>query len=80
MTSHTDEPGFLDDDGPSEDLPAFISTTNARELYGLREGESVVDAIAREILKKPVFRETAALYPAWLLGCIFRERTFSDHP
>ncbi|GGH97266.1 hypothetical protein [Pseudomonas fluvialis] len=35
---------------------------------------------AREILKKPVFRETAALYPAWLLGCIFRERTFSDHP
>ena len=25
MTSHTDEPGFLDDDGPSEDLPAFIS-------------------------------------------------------
>ena len=47
MTSRTDEPGFLDDDGPSEDLPAFISTTNAGELYGLREGESVVDAIAR---------------------------------
>lgn len=35
---------------------------------------------AKETLKKPVFRETAALYPAWLLGCIFRERTFSDHP
>jgi putative transposase len=34
---------------------------------------------AKETLKKPVFRETAALYPAWLLGCIFRERTFSDH-
>ncbi len=47
MTNRADEPAFLDDDGPSEDLPAFISTTNAGELYGLREGESVVDAIAR---------------------------------
>ena len=34
----------------------------------------------KEALKKPVFRETAALYPAWLLGSIFREMTFSDHP
>ncbi|HBO7920488.1 TPA: hypothetical protein N2B41_005901 [Pseudomonas aeruginosa] len=40
----------------------------------------VAGEVLREILKKPVFRETAALYPAWLLGCIFRERTFSDHP
>lgn len=38
---------FLDDEGPSNDLPAFISTTNARELYGLREGETVAEAIAR---------------------------------
>lgn len=44
---NTDEPAFLDDDGPSTDLPAFISTTNARELYGLREGETVAEAIAR---------------------------------
>lgn len=39
-------PAFLDD-GPSVDLPVFISTTNARELYGLREGEIVSDAMAR---------------------------------
>ena len=37
-------------------------------------------ASLKEALKKPVFRETAALYPAWLLGSIFREMTFSDHP
>ena len=47
MTSHHEEPAFLDDEGPSNDLPAFISTTNARELYGLREGETVADAITR---------------------------------
>lgn len=47
MTNRDDEPAFLDDEGPSEDLPLFISTTNARELYGLMEGESVMDAIAR---------------------------------
>lgn len=41
------EPAFLDEEGPSDDLPTFISTTNARELYGLREGESVGDAISR---------------------------------
>lgn len=41
------EPVFLDDEGPSNDLPVFISTTNALELYGLRDGETVVEAIAR---------------------------------
>ena len=41
------EPAFLDDDGPSKDLPTFISTTNARELFGLKEGETVLDAMAR---------------------------------
>lgn len=41
------EPVFLNDDGPSADLPAFITVTNARELYGLREGETVPEAIAR---------------------------------
>ncbi len=38
------EPAFLDDEGPSADL---ISTTNARELYGLRPGETVAQAITR---------------------------------
>lgn len=28
------------DKGPSSDMPAFVSTTNARELYGLREGDT----------------------------------------
>ena len=41
------EPVFLDDDGPSNDLPPVPTTTNARELYGLRDGETVADAIAR---------------------------------
>ncbi len=45
MSEH--EPAFLDDEGPSNDLPAFISTTNAHELYGLREGETVAEAISR---------------------------------
>lgn len=41
------EPAFMDDDGPSNDLPPVPTTTNARELYGLRDGETVADAIAR---------------------------------
>jgi hypothetical protein len=42
-----EEPAFLDDDGPSAEIPPFIITTNATELYGLREGETVAEAIAR---------------------------------
>ena len=42
-----EEPVFLDDDGPSAEIPPFITTANARELYGLREGETVAEAIAR---------------------------------
>lgn len=42
-----EQPGFLDDDGPSDDLPPVPTLTNARELFGLREGETVADAIAR---------------------------------
>lgn len=41
------EPAFLEDDGPSAEIPPFITTTNARELYGLGDGETVVEAIAR---------------------------------
>lgn len=43
------EPAFLDDDDPDAPLPAFVSTTNAYELYGLREGETVSEAIARTL-------------------------------
>ena len=38
---------FLDDEGPGEP-PPFISTTNARELYDLRPGETVADAATRK--------------------------------
>lgn len=41
------EPAFMDDDGPSGDLPPVPTLTNARELFGLREGETVADAIVR---------------------------------
>ncbi|MEH6502096.1 MAG: hypothetical protein V7751_22185 [Pseudoalteromonas distincta] len=30
----------------------FISTTNARELFGLKEGETVLDAMARNTSAK----------------------------
>ena len=43
------EPAFLDDDDPDAPLPTFVSTTNAYELYGLREGETVSEAIARKL-------------------------------
>jgi len=42
------EPAFLDDEGPSDDIPPFITTTNARELYDLRPGETVAKAAARK--------------------------------
>ncbi|WP_395827867.1 conjugal transfer protein TraD [Collimonas sp.] len=46
-----EEPAFLDDDGPSAEIPPFITTTNARELYDLRPGETVSEAIARRNAK-----------------------------
>ena len=42
------EPTFLDDDGPSLDVPLFITKSNARELFGLRPGETVAQAVARK--------------------------------
>ena len=42
------EPAFLDDEGSSVDIPSFITTTNARELYDLRPGETVAQAAARK--------------------------------
>ncbi|MDX6018609.1 conjugal transfer protein TraD [Shewanella indica] len=43
-----EEPAFLDDEGPSDDIPPFITTTNSRELYGLQDGETVAEAIERK--------------------------------
>ncbi len=40
------EPTFLDNDGPL-DIPLFVTTTNARELFGLRPGETVAQAVSR---------------------------------
>ncbi|MOA37028.1 hypothetical protein D3C78_1585940 [compost metagenome] len=49
MTDYPEEPAFLDDDGPRDDLPPMPTTTNARELYGLRPGETVLEAIERSM-------------------------------
>lgn len=38
---------FLEDDGPSDIIPPFITTTNARELFDLQPGETVAEAAAR---------------------------------
>ena len=58
-----EEPAFLDDDGPSVEIPHFITTTNARELYGLSEGETVAEAIARnhDAMKSNPFRAISVL-------------------
>lgn len=42
------KPTFLDNEGPSLDVPLFITRTNARELFGLRPGETVAQAAARK--------------------------------
>jgi hypothetical protein len=41
-----DRSSFLDDDGPYP-VPPFITRTNAIELFGMEEGETVPEAIAR---------------------------------
>lgn len=41
------EPVFLDDDGQCHDLPPVPTITNARELFGLREDETLAEALAR---------------------------------
>lgn len=48
MAEYPEEPAFLDDDGPCDDLPPVPTTTNARELYDLRPGETVPEAIERK--------------------------------
>jgi hypothetical protein len=49
--SDEEEPAFLDDEGPSAEIPPFITTMNARDLYDLRPGETVSEAIARRNAK-----------------------------
>jgi len=46
-----EEPAFLDDEDLSVEIPPFITTTNSRELYDLRPGETVSEAIARRSAK-----------------------------
>ena len=53
LAAPLDEPAFLDDGDPSDTLPARVSTTNARELFGLREGETVAEAMARCDTERP---------------------------
>ena len=52
LANFMEEPTFLDDEGPSMEIPPFITTTNARELYDLRPGETVSEAIARRDAKR----------------------------
>lgn len=40
-------PTFIDDIGPLDVIPPFITRTNARELFGRRPGETVAQALAR---------------------------------
>ena len=42
------KPSFLDDEGPLADIPPFFNTTNIRELYDWKPGESLDEAIARK--------------------------------
>jgi hypothetical protein len=50
LASHSDDeaPAFITKGGPSDDLPPFINTTNIRELYDWKSGESLDQAIARK--------------------------------
>ena len=41
------EPAFLDDDGPSAEIPPHVSTTNIRELYGWEPGESLDELLTQ---------------------------------
>ena len=54
-----EEPAFLDDDGPSAEIPPFITTTNARDLYDLRPDETLSEAIARHNVKEARKNEVA---------------------
>ncbi|WP_063900232.1 hypothetical protein [Burkholderia pseudomultivorans] len=40
-------PTFIDHIGPLGAIPMFVTKTNARELFGLRPGETIAQALAR---------------------------------
>lgn len=44
--------------------PSHVTTTNARELFGLRPGETVSEALARQQEPKPSTAEPTAINPA----------------
>lgn len=44
--------------------PSHVSTTNARELFGLRPGETVAEALARQQMPKLSTAEPPAINPA----------------
>ena len=48
LNEQEEKPAFLDDEGPLADIPPFITTTNIREMYGWRPGETLEEAIARK--------------------------------
>ena len=48
LDEQEEKPAFLDDEGPLADIPPFINTTNIREMYGWRHGETLEEAIARK--------------------------------
>lgn len=47
-----EQPTFLDDEGPSADIPTFITRTNARDRFGMGPDETVPEAIARHNAKE----------------------------
>lgn len=48
LDEQEEEPAFLDDEGPLADIPPFITTSNIREMYGWRPGQTLEEAIARK--------------------------------
>ena len=48
LDEQKEKPAFLDDEGPLADIPPFITTSNIREMYGWRPGETLQEAIARK--------------------------------
>ena len=48
LDEQAEKPAFLDDEGPLADIPPFITTSNIREMYGWRPGETLQEAIARK--------------------------------
>lgn len=49
LADRSDAPGpkFIDEIGPLDVIPLFITTANARELFGCRPGETVAQALER---------------------------------